>query len=265
MSFKDQVIKTNYHTHMYLCRHAKGTIEDYIKEAIRLGFTEIGMSDHAPWEELKERSVRMKNSDYPIYMKKLEEAIKKYSNQIKIYKGMEIEYFYHKDKTYKDLLKDMDYLVLGQHYVKLHNKLISIFKITSLEEMTAYKNEVIDAINTGYFKFIAHPDIFLFSQKELTPEILLIAEEIILAAKAKNIPLEINANGIRKPKIIVNGKEQYRYPRLEFWQLVKKHDALCILSSDAHKPKYLYDEAVEEAYNFSRSLTLRVVEELSFD
>jgi histidinol-phosphatase (PHP family) len=159
----------------------------------------------------------------------------------------------------------MDYLVLGQHYVELNNKLISIYKLTSLDEMIAYKDATIEAINTGYFKFIAHPDIFLFSQKEVTPEMLSVAEEIILAAKAKNIPLEINANGIRKPHIMVDGKERYRYPRLEFWQLVKKHDAQCILSSDAHKPKYLYDEAVEEAYNFSSSLALRVVEELSFE
>jgi len=92
-----------------------------------------------------------------------------------------------------------------------------------------------------------------------------IAEEIILAAKEKNIPLEINANGIRKGKIMIGGEERYKYPRLEFWQLVKKHNARCIISSDAHKPNLLYDEAVEETYNFSKHLSLPVEEELSFD
>ncbi len=42
-------MKNNYHTHMYLCRHATGTIEDYVKEAIRLNFDAIGFTDHAPW------------------------------------------------------------------------------------------------------------------------------------------------------------------------------------------------------------------------
>jgi len=265
MSFKDQVIKTNYHTHMYLCRHAKGTVEDYVKEAIKLGFKALGMSDHAPWSELKDRSVRMKLSDYPIYLKQLDDAIKKYSDQITIYKGLEIEYFNHKDKQYEDLLEKLDYLILGQHYIEMNDKLISVFKIFSIEELTVYKNTVIKAINSGYFKFIAHPDIFLFSRKELSPEILSLAEEIILAAKEKNIPLEINANGIRKGKIMIGGEERYKYPRQEFWQLVKKHNARCIISSDAHKPNLLYDEAVEETYNFSKHLSLPVEEELSFD
>ncbi len=265
MSFNNKTIKTNYHTHMYLCKHAEGTINDYVEEAIKNNFTALGMSDHAPWwGDLKDRSVRMGESDYPIYLKELEDSIRKYSDKIKIYKGLEIEYFKDKEAHYKKLLEEMDYLVLGQHYIEIDNELISVFRIHSVKELTVYKNTVVEAINSGYFKFIAHPDIFLFSRKELNSEILELAEEIIIAAKKKNLPLELNANGIRKGKIIVNGEERYRYPRLEFWKLVKKHNASCIISSDAHKPEYLYDEAVKEAIKFSRSLSLKVEEELSF-
>ena len=206
MSFKNQVVKSNYHTHMYLCRHASGTVEDYVKEAIKLGFQEIGMSDHAPWIELIDRSVRMEKEDYPIYLKELEESIKKYSNKIRILKGLEIEYFKNADDYYKKLLKDMDYLTLGQHYIEKEGKLISIYHISSLEDLVIYKDTVIEAMNTGYFKFISHPDIFLYSTEEVSSEILELAEELIIAAKEKNIPLELNANGIRKGKIIVNGE-----------------------------------------------------------
>ncbi|MCK5732315.1 MAG: histidinol-phosphatase [Tenericutes bacterium] len=264
MSFINKTIRTNYHTHMYLCKHAVGTVDEYVEEAIKNNFTALGMSDHAPWDDLKERSVRMNISDYQIYLKELEDSIRKYSDRIKIYKGLEIEYFKNRDAHYKKRLKEIDYLILGQHYIEMDNKLISVFKIHSVEELTIYKNTVVEAINSGYFKFVAHPDIFLFSSKELNPEILKLSEEIIIAAKEKNIPLEINANGIRRKKIIVGGEERYRYPRLEFWELVKKHNAPCIISSDAHKPEYLYDEAVLEAIEFSRSLSLRVEEELSF-
>ncbi|UKI50590.1 MAG: PHP domain-containing protein [Clostridium sp.] len=38
----------NYHTHTKLCNHAEGMPSDYVEEAIRLGFKEIGMSDHNP-------------------------------------------------------------------------------------------------------------------------------------------------------------------------------------------------------------------------
>ena len=39
------MIKTNYHSHTYLCRHAQGIPEDYIK-SIALGYEEIGISCH---------------------------------------------------------------------------------------------------------------------------------------------------------------------------------------------------------------------------
>lgn len=250
---------------MYLCRHAKGTIEEYIQQAIKLGFTEIGMSDHAPWQELVLRSERMYLEDYPNYLKELKEVVEKYSKQIKIYKGLEIEYFSGKESFYEKYLTELDYLTLGQHYIEMNGLLISVYKISSIEELTIYKDTLVKAINSGYFKFISHPDLFLFRQRELSEPILKLCEEIVIAAKEKNVPLEINANGIRKGRISVNGKTQYRYPREEFFKLAKKHDALCIISSDAHKPELLYDEAIENAVKFSRRLSLRVVEELSFN
>ena len=39
----------NYHTHTYRCNHATGTEEEYINNAIALGFKELGFSDHAPF------------------------------------------------------------------------------------------------------------------------------------------------------------------------------------------------------------------------
>jgi len=83
-------MKTNYHTHMYLCRHAIGTVEDYVKSAIDNGLTVLGMSDHGPFEELKDRSIRMRPNEFPIYLAECDEAIRKYADRIKIYKGLEI-------------------------------------------------------------------------------------------------------------------------------------------------------------------------------
>ncbi len=250
---------------MYLCRHAKGTIEDYVKKAIELGFDSIGFSDHAPWTELIDRSVRMHVNDYIKYLHQLDEAIEKYSDRIKIHKGLEIEYFHGRDDHYEMLLKDLDYLVLGQHYIEHNDKLISVYTLNTMEELTIYKDTMIKAIKTGYFKFIAHPDLFLFSSKKLNKEILKLAEEIIIAAKENNIPLEINANGIRKGRITVDHEVLYRYPRKEFWELVNKHNAKTIISSDAHKPEMLYDEAIEQAYEFSTVHNLTVEEELDIE
>ena len=265
MSFTNKIMKANYHTHMYLCNHAEGTVEDYVKEAIKLGFKTLGMSDHAPFIFLADRSVRMGIEDFPQYLKELDESIEKYGDKIKILKGLEIEYFPYQDKHYKNLLKELDYLTLGQHYIEVNNKLKSIYHVTDLSDMEVYIKTLIAAIETGYFKFISHPDIFLFNQKEISEEMKDLSKQLIDACQKENVALEINANGIRKGKIIVDGKIRYRYPRKEFWELVKNSKVKVIISSDAHKPKYLFDEAILTAYKFARDIGIEVEEELVMD
>jgi len=265
MSFDNKIMKANYHTHMYLCNHAEGHVEDYVKKAIELNFKALGMSDHAPFIFLQDRSVRMGIEDYPIYLQELQESIDKYQDKIKIYKGLEIEYFLFEDKHYQELLKHLDYLTLGQHYVETENKLKSIYHVKSLQDMETYVKTIIGGMKTGYFKFISHPDIFLFNQTEITNPMLELSKQIIEAAEKYQVALEINANGIRKGIIYFQGEERFRYPRKEFWELVKNSNVKVIISSDAHKPKYLFDDAILTAYKFATDIGLEVEEELIFN
>lgn len=258
-------MKANYHTHMYLCNHAEGTVEDYVKKAIELDFKVLGMSDHAPFDFLQDRSVRMSSEDYPTYLKELDEAIKKYGDKIQIFKGLEIEYFTGQNQHYENLLTELDYLTLGQHYIEMDGRLRSIYSLTTVDEMKVYVKTVIEAIETGYFKFISHPDIFLFNQKEITEEMMYLSQYLIEAAKRNNVALEINANGIRKGKIRQIKSTRYRYPRKEFWELAKSMNVKTIISSDAHKPKYLFDEAIVQAYKFATDIGIEVEEELVMD
>ncbi len=250
---------------MYLCNHATGTIEDYVKAAIKYNFNAIGISDHAPFAVFKDRSVRMQESDYPIYLKQLDEAIKKYGDRIKIYKALEIEFLEGMDDHYQKLLKDLDYLTIGQHYIKIDEEYLSSYKIKTIEQMTIYKDTIVKAVETGYFKFVSHPDLFLFNTEEITDEILKISEEMILAAKKNDVALEINANGIRRGLKNFQGKKRYLYPREEFWELVKKHHAKVIINSDAHNPNQIFDQAILDAYEFSRTHEITVEEELVID
>lgn len=266
MSFKNRVMKNNYHTHMYLCKHAVGDIEDYVVKAIEHGFDSIGMSDHAPFEELKDRSVRMQLEDYPTYQTKLNEVIAKYQNQIKIHKGLEIEYFPFAEKRYQDLLKDLDYLALGQHYIydeHSPNGLRSVYHLKTTEHLQVYADTVCEAMRTKHFAFVCHPDLMLYNVTKFDESVKRISKQIIEEAVRLNIPLEINANGIRKGIRQLEEGTRYLYPRKEFWMLVKELNALVIVSSDAHDPNHLLDEQVYEAYQFAKDLGIEVVEALN--
>ena len=124
-------MKTNFHTHNYRCGHAVGNVEDYVKVAIREGYTELGISDHAPLPLYY--SDRMGMEQLEGYLKEIEEAQKKYEGKIKIYKSLEIEYFPEFVGYYKELREKLDYMVLGLHGFKImgEDRVYSSWKVKS--------------------------------------------------------------------------------------------------------------------------------------
>ncbi len=244
-------IKTNYHTHHKLCKHAEGTAEDYVKKAIELGFEELGFSDHAPSTTLKDNA-RMDIEDLPLYLEDLERTFKKYKDDIALYKGFEIEYYPENRQFYEQLLKEVDYLALGQHFLKNSTEKFDenyVFRLRKGENLIAYAKIVREAIYSGFFAFVAHPDIFLsqIPAIEDCPAALEAVRIITKASADAGVPLEFNANGIRRGKVEKAGKTYYHYPRKAFFQAAEKEGCRIILNSDAHSPGDLYDYALDEA------------------
>jgi len=261
-------MKNNYHTHMYLCRHAVGSVQDYVEEAIRIGLDSLGMSDHAPFKELMDRSIRMDPDDLPIYLRECDAAIQKYKDQIKIYKALEIEYFPEYDSMYKNYLKTLDYLALGQHYIpdpESFRGLRSCYRLQTHEHLKVYVDTILQAMETKYFLFVCHPDIMLYNFLSLDKTIVNECERLIEGAVRNDIFLEINANGIRKGLRETENGNRYLYPRQEFWELAKKHQAKVIISSDAHDPSYLYNQEVIDAYEFARQLGIEAEEVIDIE
>ncbi len=267
MPLKNPIMKNNYHTHMYLCKHANGSVQDYVKKAIELGFETIGMSDHAPFEELKDRSVRMIPSEYPIYLDELEAAVHEYGSLIKIKKGLEIEFFENHIERYDELLNTLDYLALGQHYISdplSLGGLRSVYALSQPEFLETYADTLVLGMRSLNFKFVCHPDLMLYSYPTFDEHAKAATQKIIDASVQYNVPLEINANGIRKGTRELPEGTRYLYPRLEFWQMVKNSKAKVIISSDAHDPEKLWDEDVAKAYEFAGHLGIVVAEALDF-
>ena len=243
-------MKANYHTHHYLCKHATGNTEDYVKEALRIGLKELGMSDHAPNVGVRDYAVRMHPSELPIYIEDIENAQKKYKGQIKILKGLEIEYFYDHEEYYDFIKENIDYLIHGQHYIsmtKSMNDLKSGFDLSTIEEINQYASYLEDAIKSGHFNIMAHPDLYLNSYKEFDKYAENVARRICILAKKHNIILEYNANGYRRGGINTENGFLPNYPRREFWEIVKEYGCRTIFGSDAHQPKLLYNHTVKEA------------------
>ncbi|MGI6781960.1 MAG: PHP domain-containing protein [Acholeplasmataceae bacterium] len=268
---KYQKHKANYHTHTWLCRHASGSVIDYAKEAVKHGHTVMGMTDHAPFDMLaRYGSQRMSWDEYHnIYLPDLEDAIeygKKHG--LTIYKGLEIEYYDGYDNHYQRLLEDLDYLILGQHYLKRKNGILSVYDLKTLDEIIEYRDEVIKALRTGYFSLLCHPEVCFWRIKNPTDEMYEALRPMIKECVKLNIPIEINANGIRRAfleqKLDPYNYNNYRYPKPKFWQMVAEEGGVGLVASDAHDPKVLHDFAIEIAYQFAKDLKVNVITELEF-
>ena len=255
-------MKTNYHTHHYLCGHAEGNVEDYVLEAIKHGFSEIGISDHGPINALA--FPRMTYEEFEnIYLIELEDAITKYKNQIKIYKALEIEYIENDICHYKKLLEKLDYLILACHYYEnkkvLHD--YSVYNVNNHERLKRYTEVIEEALDTKLFKILAHPDLFMTGYNELDS----FGEECVMrianAAIRNDVMLEFNAGGIRSNRRFdEEGNPKYIYPNDSFWKVISKTNAKVIVSSDCHLPSDLYADATKTAEELAKKYELNIQE-----
>lgn len=236
----------NFHTHTVRCGHAKGSDEDYIKCAIEAGIKHLGFSDHAPFifPDGYESHYRIPMSDAQEYVNELRALREKYKEQIEICIGLEMEYYPEYFENMLNLARNIgaEYLILGQHFIlNEHPGGIGAGGPTdNKEHLKTYVDEVVRAMKTGVFSYIAHPDIMCFSgddevyEREIT--------RLCLASKEYNIPFEINLLGIRKNK---------HYPADCFWKIAGEVGCPVTMGVDAHDCK---DFLNKEQYHIANKL-----------
>lgn len=264
-------ILSNYHNHTYLCKHAEGKPDDYAKLAIKLGYHTIAITDHGPLidEILKNFHTRRMTMQqyYDDYLPQLEEAVIG-NPQIKVLKGLEIEYFKEMEDVYRKYLQDLDFLILGEHYFHHLGRYYNVYEPMDEDALEDYTNDVIEGIESGFFKIVAHPDIFYWNYERWDEKCEACATRIIKAAIANKVILEINANGIRnslnknKLRQLADGYIDYAYPTIHFWRIAKKLNAPVIINDDCHYFKNLKDDATISAYELAEDLELEIVDHL---
>ncbi len=254
-------MKKNYHTHTYLCRHATGTVDEYVQQAIKRGLVALGFSDHAsyPYPGSYRSRFRMSLEETQLYVDMLLEAEKKYAGQIQIHIGYEAEYYPACFESFMAHLRKyaIDYLILGQHFTNNEYDGIPAGAIgNSQENLKKYVDQVIAGMETELYSYVAHPDIVSFTGPESIYE-----EEMgrmIRRAASLDIPLEFNLLGF---------KESRRYPTDLFWKMVAQEGSKVktVLGCDAHRVEDVADPViVQRAEEKLRSLGITPIEEIEF-
>lgn len=242
-------MRTNYHTHTKRCKHAGGTEEDYVLSAIRSQLDILGFSDHAPFPD-RDYGLRMPYDELRPYLDAITELSETYDGKIKLLKGLEIEYLPQYHQYYENLLtkEGMDYLLLGEHFFAYGNDIFNIYSSDSTEKYLDYARAVAAAMGTGYFKAVAHPDLFLLNTFAWDKNCDKACDIIVNEAVKTNTILEYNANGYRRGVHDFPDGSRYQYPHPEFWKRVAEAKIPVIIGSDCHNPLQVWDDFVENAY-----------------
>ena len=218
----------NYHAHTYRCRHASGTQREYVEEAIRAGFKVFGFSDHTPYpfNNGYESGFRMSPAELEGYVRETLDLRDEYKDDIEIHVGLEAEYY---PKHFEDLLRlceqyPVEYLLLGQHFLgNEYDGVHSAGRNTDETVLKAFCDQMGEALDTGKFLYVAHPDMFRFQGDEALYEKYM--HGFCRKMKACGVPGEINFLGLL---------EDRHYPNPKFWRIAGEEGLDVVFGLDAH-------------------------------
>lgn len=259
---KSEVTKmiANYHTHSYRCFHAaEDRDEAYVQAAISAGLKILGFSDHTPYlfPDGYYSGMRMYPNQLGEYCETVLSLKEKYKNAIQIHLGLETEYYPAYFADYLSMVRDspVEYLLLGQHWI--NNEIGESYcgQVTEdAAQLERYCDQVIEAMQTGLFTYLAHPDIIHFvGSDQLYREHM---RRVCREAKACNMPLEINLLGVETDR---------HYPDLRFWEMAAEENCTVILGRDAHDPNSFFDtKSVEKAKQIVDRFSLSLLETVDF-
>ena len=246
------MMKANYHTHTRWCRHGTGEIREYADYAVRLGLLELAITEHMPLPGDPDRA-RMRFSEFPAFNAELNRVIAEYDGKLTIRKGLECEYYPWMLDTYREYKKRYGYeiLILGQHANA--RRTLDNFLATEPWQLAIYADEVCEGLVSGVFDFLSHPDVVMRGYKTVDEAMLETMEQIFCTCKELDMPVEINALGI---------KYNRGYPNREIWKLARDYGLTCIINSDAHHVAELTGEHITHAEKFAEDLGLKVLGKL---
>ena len=255
-------MRFNYHTHTARCGHASGTDEEYVRCAIEAGYGIIGFSDHAPYRDYSRPLCYMDWDRLDEYIDSIRLLKEKYKDQIEIRIGLETEYYPYCLEERKELREKVEYLLLGQHFSDPMSTKADYFKCNSEEEILQYGKSICEALDTGLFTYLCHPDVIMSRQPEFSDACVQIAHMIGKKCAETDIPLELNVRGMMKGKRRgIEGRKCY-YPNRDFWKILAQYPVRVVCGIDAHAPEDLLDlESVSDAYKELEGLGLNYITE----
>lgn len=251
-------ITHNLHTHTWRCKHASGTEDQLAREALSRGLKHLGLSDHTPLPDGWFEHIRMPMQLLPDYVACVNRAKADHPG-LNIYLGLECDYFAQYEGFFQQELRGryaMDYLIGSIHGFPLRGERVYTQRTPmDTAALRAYADHMIRAMDSGLFDFIAHPDLFSATLSRWDDNIKACCRDILSAAQAIRIPLEINVSGWLKQRLNPGRFIPFNYPHPSFWELAADYRTAVVITSDCHSVDGLTAD-LEAGYKLAEAFDL---------
>lgn len=218
-----------FHVHTYRCTHMHDDKKEweYVEKAIELGATEIWFTDHAPFPG-NPFNDRMMMDELPDYVAQIQKLKEQYRGQIDVKLGLEIEYLPEYYEYYEELRDSGNYdvLLLGPHFARMEDGSYTFDAVDKSNEARILAKGMMEGMESGFFKVVAHPDQIFRRQKAWDEESDRLTNEIMQCAVRTGVILERNISNMI-------GKKKKRAYRAEFWNKLPE-GVQTIYGVDAH-------------------------------
>lgn len=239
-------VTSDSHIHTRYCRHASGSMEEYVKAAIQKGLREIIFLEHMEVGIDYFERVWLEGDDFDSYFHEGRSLQKKYQDQLQIGLGVEVGYNpHHREELLEKLSRrSWDRVGLSYHFAHVvglahHLNLVSRKKenvvlyneVGCAKLLDDYFTNLIEAVDTLPADFLCHLDAGLrfqpglqFSQKNQQQ-----INTLLTRVKQKNMALEINTSGY-----VIRGEP---FPNRKIIKMAMDKGISFVAGSDAHKPE----------------------------
>ncbi len=242
----------NFHSHTQFC-DGRDEMEAFVKEAIRLGFSDIGFSPHSPIPFFS--PCNMKEEDVPSYMQEIQRLKMLYADKIKIYASMEIDYLDDwgpANTFFKEI--PLDYKIGSIHFIRsfvnsdefididgafdnFNKKMSCYFNGDIKSVVDSFYNQTLNMIESGGFDIIGHFDKISFNASEYQEGIenekwyQTWINRVVEAIMDNGYMIEINTKAF---------KDYNRFfPNQRYFSMLKKYNAPIVVNSDVHFPNLI--------------------------
>ncbi|UCF96342.1 MAG: histidinol-phosphatase HisJ family protein [Spirochaetaceae bacterium] len=228
----------DYHLHTPYCRHASGSMDEYVLKAMERAVEEICFTPHLPLPDFPRggRDLRMDREDLDRYVADVHRLRARFPD-FPILCGIEADYYDGYEGYLEKILSryPFDLVLLSVHFVHSwpgDNWLFGFdFPDKSISQIySEYFAEIKKALKTGLFDCVAHLDVIKQPGSPVLQSNSADIIEILDLCQAINMSVEINTSGLRKRVAEI-------YPARDILDLVVARDLPLVTSSDAHDPQ----------------------------